>query len=571
MTPFEFDLPKDKSSIIKVFGVGGGGSNAVNHMYQQGIVGVNFVICNTDSQALEISPIPNKIQLGPELTQGLGAGANPQVGMAACEESIEEIKAILGTNTKMVFITAGMGGGTGTGAAPVVARIAREMGILTVGIVTTPFTFEGRKRYGHATEGINRLREHVDTILVIANDKIRQMYGNLTSSEAFNNANNILATAARSISEIITKPGIINVDFADVKTVMTNGGSAIMGCATAEGENRARIAVEAALNSPLLNDSDVRGAKNVLVNIVTGAKEMTMDEIEEINDYIQHAANDTDIILGTSSDMSLGDKLMVTVIATGFESKLSNNYAPAVKVKVYDLDNKAVAPEVLPADNTIVAVENANGKVEYKLDEELTITPVAEEIVVETTEAAETLTLSEELAVENLLIEDEGFDLFSTLGTDAVDNSIEFEVSTRQQFLTDDTYNQSEAPAFNNEVSNSEVTNNFSVETTNKEEESYTIFTRKIEDPVVNPVTDAAKSLEDRKKILAQLSNRSMGRNYSDLEKEPAYMRAGMNLNNNVASSNDKQLSRYTVNESGTDFSRPEIKRNNSFLTDKPD
>ncbi|MBS1613251.1 MAG: cell division protein FtsZ, partial [Bacteroidetes bacterium] len=272
---FQFDLPKEQSSIIKVFGVGGGGSNAVNHMNDQGIIGVNFVVCNTDAQALDMSRIPNKIQLGPASTQGLGAGARPEVGEKAAEESIEAIKELLNKNTKMVFVTAGMGGGTGTGAAPVVARIAREMGVLCVGIVTTPFWFEGKNRYNSAMEGIEKLRENVDTLLIINNDKIREMYGNLKRSEAFGHANNILTTAAKAISEIITVPGEINVDFADVQTVMKNGGSAIMGCATAEGDDRAIRAAQGALNSPLLNDSEIRGAKKVLVNITTGAMQVT--------------------------------------------------------------------------------------------------------------------------------------------------------------------------------------------------------------------------------------------------------------------------------------------------------
>jgi cell division protein FtsZ len=347
---FQFDLPKDQSSIIKVFGVGGGGSNAVNHMYDQGIVGVNFVVLNTDAQALEMSQIPNKIQLGPALTQGLGAGARPEVGEKSAEESVEAIKELLSKNTKMVFITAGMGGGTGTGAAPVVARIAREMGVMTVGIVTTPFWFEGKGRYNHATEGIEKLRENVDTLLIINNDKIREMYGNLKRSEAFGHANNILTTAAKAISEIITVPGEINVDFADVQTVMKNGGSAIMGCATAEGDDRAIRAAQGALNSPLLNDNEIRGAKKVLVNITTGTMQVTMDEIGEIMEYVQEAAGSTDIILGACDDATLGDKLSVTIIATGFEvGKKPAAYVQQREVKVYELNDKPVVNETVVA------------------------------------------------------------------------------------------------------------------------------------------------------------------------------------------------------------------------------
>jgi cell division protein FtsZ len=349
MTDLNFDLPKEQSSIIKVIGVGGGGSNAVNHMFNEGIVGVNFVVCNTDGQALDISPIPNKIQLGPELTQGLGAGSDPEVGRVACEESMPDIEEILSKNTKMVFVTAGMGGGTGTGAAPVIARIAREMGILTVGIVTTPFSFEGRRKLRQADDGIQRLKEHVDTILIISNDKIREMYGDLTKSEAFGHADNILATAAKSISEIITVPGEINVDFADVQYVMSNSGVAIMGAATAEGDDRALRAVKDALSSPLLNDNDIRGAKHVLINISSGHEQVTIDEITEISDYVQEAAgNNTDIIFGTCDDDTLGDKLSVTIIATGFDATREGeitNVSDKVVHRLNDHKESTAAPK----------------------------------------------------------------------------------------------------------------------------------------------------------------------------------------------------------------------------------
>ena len=317
----QFDLPKEKSSIIKVIGVGGGGSNAVNFMYKQGIQGVNFVVCNTDHQALELSPVPNKIQLGPHLTEGRGAGSLPDIGRQATEESIEDIQSILQVNTKMVFITAGMGGGTGTGGAPVVAKIAKDMGILTVGIVTEPFTFEGRRRKTQAESGIQELKDAVDTLIVISNDKLRKMFGNLSLTKAFGEADNILSTAAKGIAEIITVPGYINVDFEDVKTVMTNSGVAIMGSAAAEGEHRALKAVEAALSSPLLSDNDIQGAKHILLNITSGEEEVLMDEIAEITDFVQEeAGHGTDIIWGNCIDESLGNKLCVTVIATGFES-----------------------------------------------------------------------------------------------------------------------------------------------------------------------------------------------------------------------------------------------------------
>jgi cell division protein FtsZ len=326
-----FDLPKQKSSILKVIGVGGGGGNAVNHMYGQNIDSVDFIVCNTDAQALANSKVPNKIQLGPHLTQGLGAGANPEIGKQACEESLEEVKRILEVNTKMAFITAGMGGGTGTGGAPIIAKICKDLGVLTVGIVTTPFTNEGPKRKRHAEAGIQALRESVDTLLVISNDKVRHQYGNLKVREAFSKADDILATAAKCITDVITSNGQINVDFADVCTVMRNGGVAILGNATADGEDRAQRAIEDAVNSPLLNDSEIRGAKWILVNITSaeGEHEITMDEEDTIMSYLrQEAGDDTDVIKGIGFDESLGNKIGVTIIATGFEHKDPFKQAP---------------------------------------------------------------------------------------------------------------------------------------------------------------------------------------------------------------------------------------------------
>ena len=319
-----FDLPKEKSSILKVIGVGGGGSNAVNHMFSQNIEGVNFIICNTDAQAIATSKVPNKVQLGPHLTQGLGAGANPDIGRQATEESLEEIKQILEVNTKMAFITAGMGGGTGTGGAPIISKICKDLGILTVGIITTPFSYEGRKRQLQAEEGIRIMKQYVDTLLVISNDKLRHQFGNLKMKEAFAKADNVLATAAKCITDVINSTGQINVDFADVCTVMRNGGVAILGSATAKGDNRAQKAIEEALNSPLLNDNDISGAKWILININSseGEFEFTMDEVDIIQSYLIGAAGEhTDVILGLGYDNSLGASLGITLIATGFEHK----------------------------------------------------------------------------------------------------------------------------------------------------------------------------------------------------------------------------------------------------------
>jgi cell division protein FtsZ len=316
---FKVDLPKDKSSIIKVIGVGGGGGNAVNYMYEQGISGVDFFIFNTDNQALEMSVVPNKIQIGNELTEGRGAGSNPEVGRHAAEESLEDIIDSLGVHTQMVFVTAGMGGGTGTGAAPVIAKAAKDMGILTVGIVTTPFSFEGGKRVSAAEAGLAEMREVVDSLLVISNDRIKDMYGNLKITEAFSYADNILTTAAKGIAEIITIAGSINVDFEDVKTAMTNSGVAILGNGVSEGADRAIRAAELALNSPLLNDNKIVGASDLLINISYGDEEARMDEYAEINEFFQEQAGmDANLKCGLCYDETLGSKISVTIIATGF-------------------------------------------------------------------------------------------------------------------------------------------------------------------------------------------------------------------------------------------------------------
>jgi len=349
-----FDLPKEKSSIIKVIGVGGGGSNAVNHMFSQNIEGVNFIICNTDAQAIAQSRVPNKVQLGPHLTQGLGAGANPDIGRQATEESLEEIKGILEVNTKMAFITAGMGGGTGTGGAPIISKICKDLGILTVGIITTPFSYEGKKRQLQAEEGIRVMKQYVDTLLVISNDKLRHQFGNLKMKEAFAKADNVLATAAKCITDVINSTGQINVDFADVCTVMRNGGVAILGSATAKGDSRAQKAIEEALNSPLLNDNDISGAKWILININSseGEHEFTMDEVDIIqNHLLGRAGEHTDVILGLGYDNSLGSSLGITLIATGFEHRdpfpIRNVEAAAPKK-----EEKILMPLNLPVEET---------------------------------------------------------------------------------------------------------------------------------------------------------------------------------------------------------------------------
>jgi cell division protein FtsZ len=346
----QFDLPKDLSSIIKVIGVGGGGSNAVNHMFRQGIKGVDFIVCNTDKQALDISPVPVKVQLGKTLTQGLGAGMLPEVGKNAAIESIEEIKALL-KNTKMVFITAGMGKGTGTGAAPIIAQAAKEMGILTVGIVTIPFQFEGAKKRAQAEAGIEELKKNVDTLLIICNERLREIHGNLTVVNAFVHADNVLSSAAKSIAEIISNTLHVNVDFNDISTVMKDSGVAVLGTASASGDGRSINAVEMALQSPLLNDNEITGARYVLMNVTSGADEITMDELGEITDYIQNAAGQTaEIVTGFGVDPNLGDKVNVTIIATGFKSKSIDGYDSSKRPekKVLKLDDNVNKKEIIP-------------------------------------------------------------------------------------------------------------------------------------------------------------------------------------------------------------------------------
>ena len=355
----KFQLPTELSSIIKVIGVGGGGSNAVNHMHAQGIPGVDFIICNTDKQALDMSSIPVKLQIGAAHTEGLGAGAKPERGALAAQENIEDIRQLLSSRTKMIFITAGMGGGTGTGAAPVIARVARDMNILTVGIVTMPFEWEGQRRKRQATAGVEELRQAVDTLLAINNDRLRDLYGNLEVDEAFAHADNVLSTAARGIADIIYTTGKVNVDFEDVRTVMSDSGVAIMGMAEAEGENRAIRAAQEALNSPMLNDSDIRGAKFVLLNLALGDKKMQMDEMTEITDHIQEAAgSDADVIWGYSTDESLGNKLRVTVIATGF-NRNPLDPPPTTERKVTPLGDLAPTLITAPITSPLVGATKA--------------------------------------------------------------------------------------------------------------------------------------------------------------------------------------------------------------------
>jgi len=563
-TRIKFNLPKEKSSIIKVIGVGGGGGNAVNHMHEQGIKGVDFIICNTDLQALEASAIPNKIQLGASLTQGLGAGANPEVGKKAAMEAIEDIIDMLGVNTKMLFITAGMGGGTGTGAAPIIAKTAKEMDILTVGIVTTPFNFEGKRRKTFADEGLENLKRSVDCLLIISNDKIKDMYGNLVLREAFGHANNILTTAAKGIAEIITHPGYINVDFEDVKTVMKTSGVALMGSAMAEGEDRAIVAVKAALASPLLNDNQIVGAKNILLNISSGTEEILMEEFEQISSYIQNESGlSAELILGTSFDESLGNKISVTLIATGFESKprenkviigstISDDFVPQTIVnKTTVIETKPeVVKVVQTTPNTIVNNCVETKPVEKKVDETIRINLIEDE------PTKQEIDLTNELGF-GLRIEPIEEEIFNI-------NAIELK-EDESHFInsTNDLVEHDFMVANEDVVSNKIESNNNAII------------------PKIYQLTDEmeSNSIEQDKKIERQIQRIKELKNLNitinnpqglrDLEKEPAYIRRNKKLDD-VPHSSEKQISRLSLFEDLAS-GKSEIKTNNSFLHDNVD
>ncbi|MGL4598610.1 MAG: cell division protein FtsZ [Bacteroidia bacterium] len=543
----KFDIP-EHSSIIKVIGVGGGGSNAVNHMYRMGIRGVDFVVCNTDKQALDMSPIPHKITLGATLTEGRGAGSIPDVGRNAAIENIEDIRSILANNTKMVFITAGLGGGTGTGAAPVIAGIAREMGILTVGIVTVPFGFEGKKRRQQAEEGLEQLKQSVDTLLVICNDKLREMYGNLKLSDAFGHADDVLSTAAKSIAEIISLTQQINVDFADVCTVMRNSGVAIMGSATASGENRAVRAVEESLNSPLLNDNNITGARYVLLNIVSGAEEITMDELGEITDYIQEAAGMTaEIIKGYGVDETLGDSVSVTIIATGFNSSNPVSYeyskTPQNEKVVRQLDEQKLV------ENTVLPVKN-----EYKSEVANELEPF---LISRTEEAPRQSTI--EFEVTNNA------------------NIVSEEVKS-EEFISDETSNE---PFLlkTEEVIESVSETPVAQEEVVAEEEEIKLITKELVTPVAEVTNEEqakkvaaeeqVKKAQERISKLKEISLKlKTTQGLSELENEPAYKRRNIDLENTPHSS-ESQVSRFTLTE--TEDKKIEIRPNNSFLHDNVD
>jgi cell division protein FtsZ len=543
----KFDLPTEQSSIIKVIGVGGGGSNAVNHMYRQGIKGVDFIICNTDHQALDMSPVPTKIQLGQSLTDGRGAGSIPDVGMNAAIENLEDINDILSCNTKMVFVTAGMGGGTGTGAAPVIAQAAKDMGILTVGIVTVPFTFEGRKRRNQAESGIEKMRQAVDTLLVINNDKLREMFGNLTLVNAFENADDVLAIAAKGIAEVISVTGQINVDFNDVNTVMKDSGVAIMGSAEADGEDRAVKCVESALNSPLLNDNNIQGATYVLLNITYGSKAVLMDEISDITDYIQEEAGDTaDVIWGHGFDEDLGEKLCVTIIATGFKSAPHTGLPIKETFKRHDLDDERPTIITKQIDSPIISPVNQDVK---SNDDEI-------ESIIEKAQDP----------VKRYILEDD-----SSLVTDENDPKIEpvqeesFVKSPSEAIVNDGKVRFLLEEDECDEVDEINISNADS----DVEENNYFESKSKTDEKSIEP-KEISQSRLDRIKKATQKLRSPLGLN--EMENEPAYKRRNIELDD-VKQSSDPSISRYTLWESDDENGDKQtgLSDNNSFLHDNVD
>ncbi|TDQ22819.1 cell division protein FtsZ [Tenacibaculum caenipelagi] len=610
-----FDMPKTQSNAIKVIGVGGGGSNAVNHMYSKQIHGVDFVICNTDAQALENSPIPNKVQLGAHLTSGLGAGANPEVGAQAAAESIQEIQQMLSTHTKMVFITAGMGGGTGTGAAPIIAKIAKDMDILTVGIVTMPFQFEGRMRSKQAQKGIDELRKNVDSLIVINNNKLREVYGNLGFKAGFSKADEVLATAAKGIAEVITHHYKQNIDLHDAKTVLSNSGTAIMGSAKETGANRAKNAIVKALDSPLLNDNKITGAKNVLLLIVSGGNEVTLDEIGEINDYIQDEAGyDANIIMGIGEDEALEDGIAVTVVATGFAADQQGNITNTeVKKIVHTLEDEQKATYNF-GDQKIQASPSINEPLSSQPKDK--IVHVLEEEVVEkkinlipTTEAIKNINVVyDEIAIETISEDD-------FIITNITEPKVEEEIkqqSTQQDLLFDLPLNSYEEikPSSHlvettNEIKNIEVSaqeikfhkvekryilDDFNVQPTigksstptikeEVEEELRFEVKSKTKEEINNIETSSeevsplsltiselqqrAQERRDKMKGFNYKFNDQVSKNIDDIERQPAYKRLGVD----IELGSDISKSDTALNTDNNDL----LRSNNSFLHDNVD
>ena len=560
-----FDLPKEMSAIIKVIGVGGGGSNAVNYMYNQGIKGVDFIVCNTDCQALDTSPVPYKIQLGKTLTEGRGAGMIPEIGMNAALENIEEIREILSKNTKMVFITAGMGGGTGTGAAPVIAQVARELGILTVGIVTTPFAREGHRRILQAAEGLDRMRQYVDTLLVINNEKLRFTGKNLGISKAFHQADDISAIAARGIAEVISFTGYINVDFNDVNTVLRNSGQALMGSASAEGDDRALKAVKAAMNSPLLSEDDIHGAKFVLLNITYGEKEALMDEVMEITDFIQDAAGEcAEVIWGHGLDTTLGEKLSITVIATGFSSNEGSQYV-APERKVMDLDEDMKKEIVSPLNSPLQSAQASQSETPHEpyLVQEVNNTTNASEVS-DAPVAVTNQPIQVQPNVEATPLNTVKFDLFANQEEQDANTTIEWNVANENPTIFDlsevspvNTVSPSEAPS----DAQPDVIRHILEDDVADKVKNYRIQSTVLPE-------EAQRRNEERVAKLQEITSKIQNaENIMEFENEPAYMRRNFNVNDETPS-RENNVSRFGLsNDSNGDSGL----RNNSYLHDNVD
>lgn len=570
-TNFEFDLPKHRSSHIKVIGVGGGGSNAVNYMYEQGIEGVDFVVCNTDAQALNSSPVPNKVQLGQATTEGLGAGANPEVGEQAALESIDEIRGLLDERTKMVFITAGMGGGTGTGAAPVIAGVAKEMGILTVGIVTAPFYFEGKMRLEQAEAGIKEIQKNVDSLIVINNDKLRELYGNLGYRASFAKADEVLTTAARGIAEVITKHYDTNIDLRDAKTVLADSGTAIMGTGIASGENKANEAITAALDSPLLNNNKISGAKNVLLLIVSGENEVTMDEIGLINEYIQkEAAGNANIIMGVGQDLELGDNISVTVVATGF---------PAEEQIYTGVEDEKVIHR-LEDDQPIVKKLSPETPFPVNVKKDVTETPKNDQNAQNQEEVEVRYVLEEEEEIETKVEETPDDEFILQTRETPSENELKFEfeeekeeeeiVSQPMMFTLDDLDEIEDVQPSPMNTHSSNVQNQ-----SQEQHEDVIIETQKRtfeeidEDPTEAPISNSlSKTIEERRARLKQYNYKFKSvlkdKSIDELESMPAYKRQGLELTGRE----EKSPSDYIISK---DVNNETKIRPNSFLHDNVD
>ena len=603
---FSFDLPKNKSNVMKVMGIGGGGSNAVNHMYKQGIKGVDFVVCNTDSQALEESPVPNKIQLGVNLTEGLGAGANPEIGKLAALESYEELKNLLETQTKMLFITAGMGGGTGTGAAPIIAEMAKEFDILTVGIVTIPFNFEGKNRELQAVKGLEKLKRSVDSLIIINNNKLRDVYGNLGFKEGFSKADEVLATAARGVAQVITHHYTQNIDLKDAKTVLSNSGTAIMGSSVTSGSNRANEAVIKALDSPLLNDNKIEGSKNVLLLIVSGTEEITIDEIGEINEYIQNeTGNSANIIMGVGEDLELGNNISVTIIATGFgDEKQKSLVSSESKKIIYNLDQDHPFEQTLidedkelldnlnhQSDSIVdekVDYESQQKKIESEINEILrniditfeVIEPEINKININEIEVNGIEYISPELndfSENNDSKNEISFDLFSShnnnnVEQEIIESNIEFENHNNfeKEHVTDFTNAEEDNIEFIKLDLNDEVSEDYEInEKIQVNEDNFDIETEEAINLFEKPIdTDLDNENLIRKENLKQYNYVFKNKNSTieDLEKIPAYKRMGIEINNQK-NQNEDILSKTILNEDNQ-LEFPDV---NTYLHDNVD